>query len=135
MQLNSGLPACFAHRERCIYLLVDLFRVHVDGKYIMPLWLEQAIQIRSSSPLLCAAIDAISFILMGKFSRDETTTHSGLVQYTYALQLAGAAISDTQRRLGDDVFVAITLFGMIEVGLSDYLDFSCATNRMARCTQ
>lgn len=115
VQTNSSLPARSTHTERSIQSLVEVFSVDVDGKRTVPIWLEQAIHMRSSSPLLCAAIEATSFVLMGKMSCDPKSTHAGLVRYTCALRLAGAAICDAERRLRDDVFVAITLFGMIEV--------------------
>ncbi|KJK61480.1 hypothetical protein P875_00042326 [Aspergillus parasiticus SU-1] len=115
VQTNSSLPARSTHTERSIQSLVEVFSVDVGGKRTVPIWLEQAVQMRSSSPLLCAAIEATSFVLMGKMSCDPKSTHSGLVRYTCALRLAGAAICDAERRLRDDVFVAITLFGMIEM--------------------
>lgn len=115
LQSNSSLPVRSTHTERSIQSLAEVFSVDVDGKRTVPLWLEQAVQMRSSSPLLCAAIEATSFVLMGKMLCDPKSTHSGLVRYTCALRLAGAAICDAERRLRDDVFVAITLFGMVEV--------------------
>ncbi|GAB1209665.1 hypothetical protein APSETT445_008446 [Aspergillus pseudonomiae] len=115
VQSNSSLAVRPTHTERSIQSLVEVFSVDVDGRRTVPVWLEQAVQMRSSSPLLCAAIEATSFVLMGKISCDPKSTHSGLVRYTCALRLAGSAICDAQRRLRDDVFVAITLFGMIEI--------------------
>ncbi|KNG79897.1 hypothetical protein ANOM_011794, partial [Aspergillus nomiae NRRL 13137] len=115
VQSNSSLAVRPTHTERSIQSLVEVFSVDVDGRRTVPVWLEQAVQMRSSSPLLCAAIEATSFVLMGKISCDPKSTHSGLVRYTCALRLAGSAICDAQRRLRDDVFVAITLFGMIEM--------------------
>ncbi|KAE8393219.1 hypothetical protein BDV23DRAFT_41989 [Aspergillus alliaceus] len=114
VQPNSSPHARSTHTERSIQSLVEVFGSDVDGNRIVPLWLDQAIQMRATSPLLCAAIEATSFVLMGKMASDPKSTHAGLVRYTCALRLAGASLCDPARRQRDDVFVAITLFGMIE---------------------
>ncbi|KAE8352959.1 hypothetical protein BDV28DRAFT_157398 [Aspergillus coremiiformis] len=115
VQSSRNLHARFTHTERCIQSLVEVFSSDINGNRTVPFWLEQAVQIRASSPLLCAAIEATSFVLMGKMASDPKSTHAGLVRYTCALRLAGAALCENVRRLHDDVFVAITLFGMIEM--------------------
>jgi hypothetical protein len=113
---NNNLHVRFTHTERSIQSLIEVFSSEIDGIYTVPLWLEQAVQMRASSPLLCAAIEATSFVLMGKRASNPRLTHAGLVRYTCALRLAGTALYDPMKRLQDDVIVAITLFGMTEVG-------------------
>ncbi|KAE8145650.1 hypothetical protein BDV25DRAFT_133604 [Aspergillus avenaceus] len=113
---NSNMqPLRLTHTERSIQSLVEVLSSNIEGNRTTPLWLEQAIQLRASSPLLCAAIEATSFILTGKLQSDPKSMHAGLVRYTCALRLAGTALRDPTERLRDEVFVAITLFGMIEM--------------------
>ncbi|KAF7594546.1 hypothetical protein BBP40_008993 [Aspergillus hancockii] len=115
VQPSNNLHVRFTHTERSIQSLIEVFSADIDGNRTVPLWLGQAVQLRASSPLLCAAIEATSFVLMGKRASDPRSTHAGLIRYTCALRLAGTALYDPAKRLQDDVFVAITLFGMTEM--------------------